>query len=362
VLAGYPWFSDWGRDTMIALPGLLLRTGRAQEAARVLRTFAGFVDQGMLPNRFPKAHHPPEYNTVDATLWYFVAVQRTLRALPQEQARELGAELLPVLEDIVADHLRGTRYGIGVDSDGLLTSGQEGVQLTWMDARVEGRVITPRQGKPVEVNGLWIHALQVLLELRQAQGQGQDQGSLEAQLQRARQAFERYWDRDTGCLKDVLDVPGGGNDATVRPNQIIALSLESCPLSQDRRRQALQVAGRALLTSHGLRSLSPEDDRYAGSYSGPPAQRDERYHQGTTWGWLIGPWVRARLLVQDSPDAVRRDLDSLLDHLGSALVGSASEIFDGDPPFKPRGAPAQAWSVASLLDALDAVHQATSQS
>lgn len=359
VIAGYPWFGDWGRDTMIALPGLLLRTGRAQEAARVLRTFARFVDQGMLPNRFPGAHEPPEYNTVDATLWYFVAAQRTLRALPAQEAQALGAELLPVLEQIVVEHLRGTRYDIGVDSDGLLSSGQEGVQLTWMDARVDGEVITPRRGKPVEINGLWIHALQVLLDLRQAHGQ--QPGPLLAQLQRARQAFARYWCEESGCLKDVLDVPGGGNDNTVRPNQIIALSLESCPLSLDRRRQALRVAGEALLTSHGLRSLSPQDPRYVGSYAGPPAHRDGCYHQGTTWGWLVGPWARARLLVGDAPRAVRHDLEPLLDHLGAGLLGSVSEIFDGDPPFTPRGAPAQAWSVAELLDALDAVERAASQ-
>lgn len=355
VMAGYPWFGDWGRDTMIALPGLLLATGRAPEAAQILRTFAAYEDGGMLPNRFPGAHEAPEYNTVDAALWFFEAAARTLAALPEAEAAALRAALWPVLERIVAAHRAGTRYGIRVAEDGLVTAGEAGVQLTWMDARVGERVITPRMGKPVEINGLWLRALEVLLALRRAQGA--PDGDLPALLERARGSFARYWDDARGHLYDVLDGPHG-DDGALRPNQVIALSLPGCPLSPERRRRALSVVRARLLTSHGLRSLDPSDPHYEGVYHGSPSQRDGVYHQGTTWGWLIGPWIEANLLAGASPDALRRDLEGLWDHLSEGVLGSASEIFDGDPPFLHRGAPAQAWSVAALMQAHDALEAA----
>lgn len=354
VMAGYPWFGDWGRDTMIALPGLCLHTGRPEVAAEILRTFARFVDQGMLPNRFPGPGEPPEYNTVDATLWYFRAIEQTLDALPRDEALALAQELVPVLDDIVRCHVEGTRYGIKVDTDGLLTSGAEGVQLTWMDARVGRRVVTPRMGKPVEINGLWLHALHVLTGMRAQVGRSA--ADLKALIERATAAFGRYWNPQTNALFDVLDGPGGGSDPSIRPNQLIALALPTFPLGQDLRRSAVRVAGRHLLTSHGLRSLTPDHPDYVGNYPGPPSHRDGIYHQGTTWGWLIGPWVRARLASGDPPSAVRADIEPLLDQLDYGVIGSVSEIFDGDAPFAPRGAPAQAWSVSELIAAWDLTH------
>ncbi len=347
IMAGYPWFGDWGRDTMIALPGLTLATGRPEVAAQILKTFARFVDQGMLPNRFPGAGEPPEYNTVDATMWYFHAIELTVEALSKEEGDALLRQLVPVLDQIVEHHQRGTRYNIRVDDDGLVTSGQEGVQLTWMDARVEGRVITPRYGKPVEINGLWLHGLKALSTFRQRLGM--DDAHLQDPIAKAQAAFMRYWNPESGALYDVLDTPEGNNDGSIRPNQFIALGLSSCPLSAEQKRSAVRVAGRHLLTSHGLRSLSPHHPDYVGTYAGPINHRDGSYHQGTVWAWLIGPWVRARLAIGDNPTAIRGDLQPILDQLDDGVIGSVSEIFDGDPPFSLRGAPAQAWSVSETL-------------
>lgn len=355
VMAGYPWFGDWGRDTMIALPGLALSTGRPEVAAEILRTFAGFVDQGMLPNRFPGPGEPPEYNTVDATLWFFRAVEQTCEALGEQDARALEKELLPVLSSCIQAHKEGTRYGIKVDKDGLLTSGADGVQLTWMDARFQGQVITPRRGKPVEINGLWLHALHVYRDI--CVRHGKDIEKIDKWIRKATKAFKRFWNASTHCLYDVLDLPGGGNDPSVRPNQLMALALPTCPLSLGKRKKAIRRVGQVLLTSHGLRSLSPEHPEYEGRYAGPVSHRDPSYHQGTTWGWLMGPWVRARVAAGEDLSCVRKDLGALLHHLSDALVGSVSEIFDGDAPFVPRGAPAQAWSVAELLASWDLVQE-----
>jgi predicted glycogen debranching enzyme len=350
VIAGYPWFGDWGRDTMIALEGLCLRTGRAAVAADILRTFARYAKDGLLPNRFPSADEEPEYNTVDATMWFFRAAELTVAALPKAEADALVADLVPVLDDVVAHHLNGTHYNIHVADDGLVSAGAEGVQLTWMDARFDGWVVTPRRGKPVEVNGLWVHGLGVLAGFRQRLGR--KTGDIDELAARARHALGRFWNAETGCLYDVLDGPDG-DDAAIRPNQLMALALDSCPLSAEQRASAVRVAGHHLLTGMGLRSLTPYDDDYIGDYGGPAADRDPAYHQGTVWGWLIGPWARARRAVGDAPKDIRADLAALLDHTAhEGVIGSVSEVFTGDAPFAPRGAPAQAWSVAELICAL----------
>ncbi len=350
VIAGYPWFGDWGRDTMIALEGLCLKTGRASVAADILRTFARYAVDGLLPNRFPSADEEPEYNTVDATMWFFRAAELTVAALPDEDADALVRDLVPVLDDVVAHHQNGTRYNIHVAEDGLVSAGADGVQLTWMDARYDGWVVTPRRGKPVEVNALWVHGLGVLSKFRQRLGLKTT--DIDALAATARASLLRFWNPATGCLYDVLDGPDG-DDAAIRPNQLMALALDSCPLSAEQRESAVRVAGRHLLTGMGMRSLTPYDDAYIGAYGGPAAERDPAYHQGTVWGWLIGPWARARRAVGDDPKDIRQDLAPLLDHTAhEAVIGSVSEIFTGDAPFAPRGAPAQAWSVAELICAL----------
>jgi len=349
VIAGYHWFGDWGRDTMISLPGLLLVTGRHEVAARVLRTFAHFVDRGMLPNRFPDAGKMPEYNTVDATLWYFEAI-RTTHAASGDDA--LLAELFPVLQEIIEWHVRGTRYNIHVDpADGLLYAGEPGVQLTWMDAKVGDWVVTPRIGKPVEINALWYNALCVLAEF--AHRLGEPAARYKALAQQARRGFARFWNEEGGYCHDVIDGPGG-DDLALRPNQLLAISLPHSPLDARQQRAVVDVCAHHLLTSHGLRSLAPEDPAYLGDYGGDQRQRDAAYHQGTVWGWLIGPFIDAHLRVYRDREQARSYLEPCARHLAAHGVGSISEIFDGDPPFAPRGCIAQAWSVAEVLRAWQA--------
>lgn len=344
ILAGYPWFSDWGRDTMISLPGLALATGRAADARRILRTFSAYVDQGMLPNRFPDAGEQPEYNTVDATLWYFEALRAYLAAVPDP---ELLAELFPVLEDIFAWHCRGTRYRIRRDpQDGLLYGGEPGVQLTWMDVKIDDWVVTPRWGKPVEINALWYNALCCLAGF--ASQLGRPDAPYRQAAEQARQGFARFWNPATGYLYDVIDGPQG-HDASLRPNQLLAVSLAHSPMTADQQRAVVECCGRALLTSHGLRSLAPGAPAYAGSYCGNRKQRDAVYHQGTVWAWLIGPFVSAHLRVYRDPQAAWSFVQPLLHHLSDHGLGTLSEIFDGDPPHAPHGCFAQAWSVAEVL-------------
>ena len=344
VIAGYPWFSDWGRDTMIALPGLTLTTGRAADAAKILRTFAHFVDQGMLPNRFPDAGEEPEYNTVDATLWYFEAV-RAYVAVTGDLS--LARDLQPVLADMIAWHQRGTRYQIHVDAaDGLLYAGEEGVQLTWMDAKVENWVVTPRIGKAVEINALWYNALRVMADL--CRHLALDAAPYDAQADRVRASFARFWDSGSGWCYDIIDGPTGA-DSALRPNQLLAVSLPHSPLSPPQQKAVVDVCARHLLTSHGLRSLAATSAAYQGHYGGDQYARDGAYHQGTVWSWLIGPFVSAHLRVYHNPEQALAYLQPLLRHLPDHGMGSVSEIFDGDPPFTPRGCPAQAWSVAELL-------------
>ncbi len=346
VIAGYPWFSDWGRDTMIALPGLTLATGRPEDARSILRTFARFVDRGMLPNRFPDAGETPEYNTVDATLWYFEAVRAYHAATGDDATLR---ELFPVLREIVAWHIRGTRYGIKVDlTDGLLAAGQADVQLTWMDVKIGDWVVTPRTGKAVEINALWYNALCCMADFAQRldlPGERYTAGARQVQ-----RSFGRFWNGAAGCCYDVIDGPGG-DDPTLRPNQVIAAALAHSPLSDAQARAVVETCARTLLTSHGLRTLPPDHPSYRGRFVGDWNYRDSIYHQGTVWAWLIGPFVQAHLRVYRDPAAARALLTPLVRHLGGAGLGSVSEVFDGDPPHTPRGCFAQAWSVAELLRA-----------
>ena len=346
VIAGFPWFSDWGRDTMIALPGLTLTTGRSDIAASILRTFARFVSEGMLPNRFPDTGDTPEYNTVDATLWFFVAVDEYLRHTGDDL---LGAELYPVLTQIIDAHVRGTRYGIKVDAgDGLLFAGEPGVQLTWMDAKVGDWVVTPRQGKCVEINALWFNALTILANLATRLDDQAAAAELQTRANSVRHRFnERFWS-EGGYLYDVIDGPDGA-DSSLRPNQIFAVSLRHGLLDADRAQAVVDTCAKHLWTPVGLRSLAPTDPRYVGRYGGGPLQRDGAYHQGTVWSWLLGPFALAHYRVHADADAAREWLSGMEAHLREACVGQISEIFDGDAPFTPRGCFAQAWGVAETL-------------
>ncbi len=348
IIAGYPWFADWGRDTMIALPGVCLAAERPDDAKKILRAFARSVDRGMLPNRFPDAGEAPEYNTVDATLWFFVAAHRYLEATGDEEF-VLG-ELLPVFEDIVLWHERGTRYGIRVDDDGLLRAGEPGVQLTWMDARVGDWAVTPRHGKPVEIQALWYNALRIVADLRKRAGRAAEAAVL---LERAKQVKERFvevfWNGPASCLYDVVD--GDRKDASIRPNQIFALSLPFPLLPKDKARDVLAVIEEKLLTPYGLRSLAPADPAYRGRYEGDSASRDGAYHQGTVWSWLLGPYADALVRTNGAVGKAKakKAIEGLTPHLLEAGLGTISEIFDGDPPHAPRGCPAQAWSVGEAL-------------
>jgi predicted glycogen debranching enzyme len=349
VIAGYPWFTDWGRDTMIALDGLTLHTGRYDQAAAILRTFQRHVKDGLLPNLFPEGGQQGLYHTADATLWYFHAVDRYLTATSDER---LLRALFPTLEEIVAAHLRGTRYGIRIDpADGLLTQGEEGFQLTWMDAKVDGWVVTPRRGKAVELNALWFNALCLMASW--APRLGGDGAKFATHAARCEASFNaRFWNPSRGCLFDVVDREGGGDDDAVRPNQLFALSLRHAVLAEARWRSVLDVVERELLTPYGLRTLHRAHPDYQRTYDGSLRTRDAAYHQGTVWPWLLGHHVAAHLRVHRDPTHARGLLDGLLAHLGEAGTGQVSEIFDAEPPHTPRGCPAQAWSVAELLRAL----------
>jgi predicted glycogen debranching enzyme len=349
VIAGYHWFADWGRDTMIALPGLTLTTGRTEVAKSILLEFAKHVDQGMSPNRFPDAGETPEYNTVDATLWYFEAVQSLLQhTFDYEFVRE---NLYDVLKDIIEWHIKGTRYRIHVDDDGLLYSGEPGVQLTWMDAKVGDRVITPRHGKPVEIQALWYNALRVMEQLAERFNDTAAKDKFAAMSEKACESFNRlFWNGDKGCLFDVVN--DDGFDVSIRPNQVIAISLTNSMVSTERARSILRVVESELLTPRGLRTLSPNDPQYVGEYKGDPGRRDAAYHQGTVWPWLMGPYITA--YSKTFGEAAGRDFAAkwflnFQNHFGEACLGQVSEIFDGDAPHHPRGCVAQAWSVAELL-------------
>jgi predicted glycogen debranching enzyme len=344
VIAGYPWFAYWGRDTMVALPGLLLTTGREKIAAGLLRNYARFVDRGMLPNRYPEAGDAPEYNSVDAALWFFEAARQYYAATHD---LSLVRDVFPALAQIVDEYTRGTRYNIHVDStDGLVYAGEPGVQLTWMDAKVGDWVVTPRVGKPVEVNALWLNALTT--QAKFAEALGTSPASYVELAGQVRQGLQRFWNPAANCCFDVIDGPEG-NDASVRPNQLLAVALEESPLTAGQQRAVVDICARELLTSFGLRSLSPHDPKYQGKYSGDQRQRDGAYHQGTAWGWLIGPFVQAFLRVTGDAQQALTFLAPFENHLKIHGLGTASEIFDGDPPHAPQGCFAQAWTVAEVL-------------
>ena len=352
VIAGYHWFADWGRDTMIALPGLTLVNGRWEIAKHVLTEFSKHVDQGMLPNRFPDAGEVPEYNTVDATLWFFEAVRSFLQYTNDYEF--VRTNLYEVLKGILRWHVRGTRYHIHVDDDGLLFSGEPGMQLTWMDAKVGDHVITPRHGKPVEIQALWYNALRVMEHLAERFEDANAKQGYGAIAEKARASFnELFWNEQAGCLYDVIN--GEIRDGSIRPNQVIAISLTNTMLSKERAANVLRLIERELLTPRGLRTLSPTDPNYIGRYEGGPESRDAAYHQGTAWPWLMGPFFTAYTKTfgkKAGRKFASTWLENFQEHLHEACLGQVSEIFDGDAPYIPRGCVAQAWSVAELLRAI----------
>ncbi|HEV2856099.1 MAG TPA: amylo-alpha-1,6-glucosidase [Thermoanaerobaculia bacterium] len=355
IIAGYHWFTDWGRDTMISLEGLTLTTGRHLEAGYILRTFARHVRDGLIPNLFPEGDREGLYHTADATLWYFHALHRYLQATGDLETLRI---LLPTLLDIVSHHLSGTRFGIGVDpEDGLLRQGAEGYQLTWMDAKVDDWVVTPRRGKAVEINALWYNALKLLEGWAREHGGetgAESARNLAHHAERCRESFNRrFWYAEGGYLYDVVDgvVDGEpGDDPACRPNQVFAIALDHPVLDRERWEPVLNVVTERLLTPVGLRSLAPGHPDYKPTYDGDLRSRDAAYHQGTVWGWLIGPYVDAWLkLHPGDPSPARPFLEGFVPHLGETCLGSISEVFDAEEPYTPRGCVAQAWSVAEVL-------------
>ncbi|HEY0993661.1 MAG TPA: amylo-alpha-1,6-glucosidase, partial [Kofleriaceae bacterium] len=351
VIAGYHWFTDWGRDTMIALEGLTLATGRTAEAGSILRMFAHHIRDGLVPNMFPEGANEGLYHTADATLWFFHAIDRYLRATRDRRTLE---RLLPALVDIVDHHLRGTRFGIQVDPrDGLLHQGAAGYQLTWMDAKAGDWVVTPRRGKAVEINALWYNALRLLQGWLTAASAADKAQQIQVAADRAYESFNRrFWNPELGHLHDVVDGEHG-DDPACRPNQLFAISLANPVLAPDHWRAVVDAVARELVTPIGLRSLSPRHPDFKPTYHGDLLTRDAAYHQGTVWSWLIGPYVDAVLRVHaDDLAGARRLLDGLVAHLGENCIGFVSEVFDAEPPYKPGGCVAQAWGVAELLRCL----------
>lgn len=366
VIAGYHWFTDWGRDTMISLEGLTLCTGRWREAEYILRSFSSYIHHGLIPNLFPEGKTSGLYNTADATLWFFHAVDRYMEATGNMEMLEF---LLPKLIEILRWHLRGTDFGIGVDpADGLLRQGAIGYQVTWMDAKVEGWVVTPRRGKAVEINALWYNALRLSVEWLEKMGvRSKDAERFKTQADLAYTSFQRrYWNEKENCLYDVVDSPiekdgqlvGAFDDPSVRPNQVIALSLKYPVLMKERWQPVLEVVKRELLTPVGLRSLSPRDKDYKAKYDGDLRTRDAAYHQGTVWAWLIGPFCTAwRRAYPSDAASIAGFLHGFEQQLNDDGAGTISEIFDADPPFAPRGCIAQAWSVAEVLRCVLMTHK-----
>ena len=352
VIAGYHWFTDWGRDTMISLEGLTVSTGRYLEAGYILRTFGQYVRDGLIPNMFPEGKSSGLYHTADATLWFFHAIDRYLRATGDRLTLQL---LLPSLQDIIQKHMQGTLFGIGVDPrDGLLTQGQEGYQLTWMDAKVGDWVVTPRRGKAVEINALFYNALRLLSRWLGEEGDAVAAAPIGAAADRVRASFnERFWYAEGGHLYDVIDGPDGKSDPALRPNQIFSISLPHPVLDRARWRPVMEIVERELLTPVGLRSLGRGHPDYKPSYDGDLRSRDAAYHQGTVWSWLIGPFIDAWLeLNPGKEEEASKFLTGFGPHLDEAGMGSISEVFDAEAPFAPRGCIAQAWGVAEVLRCL----------
>jgi len=348
IVAGYPWFTDWGRDAMISVPGICLCSGRVQEAREILEGFSSEMHQGLIPNRFME-QGSPEFNTADATLWFFQAVYETLRS---EWDAEFAVRMFDVLRESLDWHLRGTLFGIRTDpEDGLLTQGEAGYQLTWMDVKIGDWVVTPRHGKPVEVNGLWVNALRILEWLAERLGHG-GRSYAEA-AERAEQAFERkFWVAGRGHYYDTVDP----YDATLRPNQLIAMSLPFGPAKGDRAKAALDVVTAELLTAVGLRTLGPKEPGYRGRFDGPLTNMDAAYHQGTVWPWLLGPYVTALLKLTGDTEQAERVLLRSQGMLVEYGIGGIAELYDGDPPHRPNGCPFQAWSVGEILRAWRLIH------
>lgn len=349
VIAGYPWFTDWGRDTMISLEGLTILTGRVHEAGAILRTFAHYVRDGLVPNLFPEGEREGLYHTADATLWMFHALDAYVRVSQDQLTLE---RLLPTMIDIVAHHVRGTHFGIGVDpADQLLRQGAEGYQLTWMDAKVGDWVVTPRRGKAVEINALWYNALRVLARWLEHDRPDESREYAQRADEVAASFNRRFWNPRAGCLFDVVDGQNG-DDAACRPNQVFAVALPNAVLDEERWEPVMNVVVSKLLTPVGLRTLAPGHPDYRAQYDGDLRSRDAAYHQGTAWAWLAGPFIDAWLRVHPGDiDGARRVLVGLVGHLDEACVGTVSEIFDAESPYLPRGCVAQAWSVAEMLRA-----------
>ena len=347
IIAGYHWFTDWGRDTMISLPGLCLTTGRFEDAKKILAAFAKTVNRGMLPNRFGDNDEEPEYNNVDGTLWFFIAVNKYLEATG-DRAFVLK-ELLPVLKDIIDWHYIGTRYNIHVTEDNLLFAGEEGQQLTWMDAKIGNRVVTPRMGKPVEIQALWYNALRILAELLQLNGQEDDAGMLNMSAERVRKSFgQQFWHIEGNYLYDNINEKGE-RMAEFRPNQLFAISLPFPLIEGDKAKVVLQQVTDHLYTPVGLKTLPKTDANYVPVYEGDAFHRDSSYHEGTVWSWLLGPYIDAIMKVHDDRVKALEVINNFKFHLNEACIGSVSEIFDGDAPHHPRGCVAQAWSVAEII-------------
>jgi predicted glycogen debranching enzyme len=356
ILAGFPWFADWGRDAFISLPGLLLATGRLDEAKSVLVTFARAASGGMIPSRFDDYSNTAHFNSVDASLWFVNAAFAYLNA--SNDQRIFRSELLPVVISIINSYQHGTLFGIHADDDDLITAGDENTQLTWMDAKYNGVVFTPRYGKPVEVNALWFNALMLLTQYLTDTDYDDKQllNKMRGWASVVRQSFcKAFWNPSWGWLNDCI-LPDGTADASLRPNQIFAVSLPFSPLLLTQQKAVVAVVEQKLLTPFGLRTLSPDDKRYQGQYTGPQSQRDGAYHQGTVWPYLIGPFVEAYLKVnganQNNKKAAAKFIEPLLNNLTTdGCIGSISEIFDGDEPQRPKGCFAQAWSIAELIRA-----------
>ena len=345
IMAGYPWFSDWGRDTMISLPGLCLSTGRTEMARQILRDYASQMEHGLIPNRFVERGEKADYNTVDATLWFANGVYLTLM---KEWELDFATAMYEKITEAIQYHRHGTLYGIAVDPmDGLLTQGEPGVQLTWMDAKIGDWVVTPRHGKPVEINGLWINMLNIATWL--AKKLGQDSKQYQSLTKLATKSFEeKFWHEGVKYYLDTVDP----NDASLRPNQVIAMSLPFTPCNPDHAKLALKAVDRELLTPVGLRTLSPEDPSYHPQFKGPVLGLDEAYHQGTVWPWLFGPYIRAFVKFGGSATTAKTKLARVAKMLIECGVGGISECYDGDAPHLPGGCPWQAWSVAELLSVM----------
>lgn len=345
IIAGWPWFTDWGRDTMISLPGLCLHTGRIDLARDILDDHARLLQGGLIPNRIPEHGETPDDNTVDATLWFVNAIGRTLE-FGYEEA--FAKRMLAAVEKIYDAHVQGTKHGIRMDpEDGLLTQGAPGLQLTWMDAKVGDWVVTPRHGKPVEINGLWANALRTMEKLAARLGSPREEEFRKAADRAAASFEEKFWHEAKGHYLDTVDPV----DASLRPNQVLAMALPYSPCSPDHARRALAIVGTELATPYGLRTLGPDEPGYQGRYEGSMSERDARYHQGTVWPWLLGSYATAIAKYGDGPAEARRILKEARTMLSEDALGGISEVYDGDSPQRPGGCPWQAWSVGEILRA-----------